>query len=118
MATIGSACPSTTRRRARCTATAAPQRVCARTILSRLASQAFRHPATERDLVPLMTLYQKGAADGFESGVRMALEGILASPRFVFRFEETPSLPRRSALGAKANAYALSDADLASRVSF
>ena len=89
------------------------QTVCARAIVSRLASQAFRRTVTERDVNALMSLYQAGAADGgFESGIRMALEGILASPRFVFRFEERPA---GAAAGA---AYPLSDVDLASRLSF
>ena len=71
------------------------QMVCAREIVSRLASQAFRRPAAERDLNALMSLYNKGAAEaGFEAGIRMALEGILASPRFVFRFEERPAAAR------------------------
>jgi len=94
-------------------ATAPQQMVCAREIVARLASQAFRHAASERDVNAVMDLYKKGAAEsGFESGVRMALEGILASPRFVFRFEEPPA-------GTHAgDAYAISDVDLASRLSF
>ena len=60
-----------------------------------------------------MGLYQKGVAEGgFESGIRLALEGILASPRFVFRFEERPAAARAG------EAYALNDFDLASRLSF
>jgi len=48
--------------------------------LRQTASGRTRRPAAERDVTALMTLYQKGVADGgFESGVRMALEGILAS---------------------------------------
>ena len=55
---------------------------------------------------------ERGAAEGgFESGVRMALEGILASPRFVFRFEERPA-------DAKGPVYAIGDLDLASRLSY
>src|SRR5207248_460961 len=74
---------------------ASQQVVCAREIITRLASDAFRRPAAERDVTALMTLYQKGAAEGgFENGVRLALEGILASPRFVFRLEERPATPR------------------------
>ncbi|HKB10866.1 MAG TPA: DUF1592 domain-containing protein [Vicinamibacterales bacterium] len=89
------------------------QIVCAREIVTRLASEAFRRPVTERDVNPLMSLYEKGAADGgFESGVRMALEGILASPRFVFRLEERPATVRAG------DAYSLNDIDLASRLSF
>jgi len=90
-----------------------PELVCAHDIVSRLASQAFRRPASERDLTALMALYKKGAAEGgFEAGVRMALEGILASPRFVFRIEERPTAARAG------QTYALSDVDLASRLSF
>src|SRR5438132_9136890 len=71
---------------------AAHQIACARTIVSRLASQAFRRTATEGDLVPLMKLYQHGASEaGFEAGVRMAVEGIIASPRFVFRVDAPPT---------------------------
>src|SRR5205085_897075 len=44
--------------------------------------------------------------------IRMALEGMLASPRFVFRFEEPPASARAGQL------YALTDVDLASRLSF
>ncbi len=89
------------------------QVVCAHDIVSRLASQAFRRPVSERDLTALMGLYKKGSADdGFEAGIRMALEGILASPRFVFRFEERPVTSHPTA------AYALSDIELASRLSF
>src|SRR5205814_4454537 len=55
----------------------------------------------------------KGASEsGFEAGVRMAIEGILASPRFVFRLEEPPAALRAG------QGYALSDLDLASRLSF
>jgi hypothetical protein len=88
------------------------QTVCAHEIISRLAQQAFRRPVGERDLNALMSLYDQGAADGFEAGVRMAIEGILASPRFVFRFEERPSGSRPG------ETYAISDIDLASRLSF
>src|SRR5262245_9960761 len=96
-----------------CTAKTAPrQMVCAHELISRLASQAFRRPVAERDVNALMDLYKKGEPDGFEAGIRMALEGILASPRFVFRFEERPTAARAG------QAYAISDLDLASRLSF
>jgi cytochrome c553 len=93
-------------------ATAPQQTVCAREILSRLASQAYRRTATERDVNELMRLYAKGASAGFEAGIRLALEAVLASPRFVFRFEQPPAAARVG------SAYALSDVDLASRISF
>ncbi len=91
----------------------AQQTGCAHRIVSTLASQAFRRRASERDVNALMTLYRKGLADGgFEEGVRMALEGILASPRFVFRFEDRPPTSKTG------QAYALGDLALASRLSF
>jgi mono/diheme cytochrome c family protein len=91
---------------------ASQQTVCAREIVARLAAQAFRRPPAERDVTALMALYEKGASAGFEAGVRTALEGILASPRFVFRLEERPA-------DAPADQpYAITDLDLASRLSF
>ncbi len=91
----------------------AQQLQCAQRIVSGLASQAFRRSASEKDVNALMALYRKGNADGgFEEGIRMALEGILASPRFVFRFEERPASVEAG------KAYAVSDVDLASRLSY
>jgi hypothetical protein len=60
-----------------------------------------------------MRFYQEGVSEGgFEIGIRTALQAILASPHFVFRFEEAPS-------GVSAgSSYRISDADLAARLSF
>lgn len=94
-------------------ASAPQQRQCARQIVSRLGGQAFRRPLSERDVNDLMGLYQQGAASGgFEGGIRMALEGVLASPRFVFRLEERPLQVRPG------QTYPLSAYDLASRLSY
>lgn len=86
---------------------------CARSIVNRLGSDAYRRPLSDDDRNGLMTLYESGrASGGFEAGIRTALEGILASPDFVFRFERAPS-------GLPAGAsYRLRDLDLASRLSF
>src|SRR5438874_2610078 len=60
-----------------------------------------------------MSFYESGsAAGGFEEGVRTALQAILASPYFVFRFETTPPNV------APGQDYRISDLDLASRLSF
>ena len=60
-----------------------------------------------------MSLYEAEAVEeGFESGIRMALEGILASPHFVFRFEEPP------ANATSSEGFTITDLDLASRLSF
>ena len=86
---------------------------CATEIVTALASRAYRRPVDELGLEGLMSFYARGRNNGdFESGVRLALQAILASPSFVFRFEE---LPETVALGER---YPISDLDLASRLSF
>jgi len=86
---------------------------CAREIVDRLGSQAYRRPLSSANLDALMSLYEAGTTEGgFESGVRMALEGILASPHFVFRFEEPP-VDADSGVD-----FPVSDLALASRLSF
>jgi len=86
---------------------------CARQIVSDLASEAYRRPLTDEDMTGLMGLYRQGAdRGGFESGIRTALQGILASPHFVFRTE-------RVAEGAPQDQVApLSGRALASRLSY
>jgi hypothetical protein len=60
-----------------------------------------------------MTFYNRAAADeGFEVGIRTALQAVLASPQFIFRLEEQPTDLRAG------ESYELSDLDLASRLSF
>ena len=89
------------------------QRACAESILSRLATQAYRRPITAEDLAGIMAFYEEGLADnGFEEGVRSALEGVLSSPFFVFRYEFEPD-----GVNAGDN-YRLDDLALASRLAF
>jgi hypothetical protein len=93
-------------------ATAADARPCATTILSSLARRAYRRPVTESDLAGLLRFYDEGSRDGFEAGIELALRAMLASPKFVFRAERDP------AGVAPGEVYALSDLELASRLSF
>src|SRR5262249_42153655 len=66
--------------------------LCATQILKRMASQAYRKPASSGDIEPLMKFYNQQRKDGdFESGIRMAIQALLASPEFVFRLEEEPA---------------------------
>ena len=86
---------------------------CARSILQRLASQAYRRPASTADVDQLMTFYTATAKkDGFEAGIRQSLQALLTSLHFVFRVEETPAGVKPGA------AYRITDNDLASRMSF
>jgi cytochrome c553 len=97
-----------------CRPTAAREEAtCAAAILKRLASQAYRQPATSGDVEPLMKFFDQARKDGgFESGIRFALQAILISPRFLFRLEETPAAVRAG------QNYRVSDLELASRLSF
>jgi len=86
---------------------------CARTIITTLAKQAYRGTAAQDDLADLVRLYEQGRKGGdFESGIRLALQGILANPRFLFRLEQAPATIRAG------QSYRINDIDLASRLSF
>jgi hypothetical protein len=92
---------------------AAEQRTCAESIINRIGGRAYRRPLTDSDRSKLLAFYDRGAATGgFDEGVRLALQAILASPYFVFRFETAPT-----GLAAGQD-YRISDLELASRLSF
>ncbi|HSC29841.1 MAG TPA: DUF1592 domain-containing protein, partial [Vicinamibacterales bacterium] len=86
---------------------------CARRILERLATQAYRRPLAARDVDELMPFYQQGAkTGGFEDGIRTAIQAMLSSVHFLFRAEEAPPAAKPGDI------YRISDVDLASRLSF
>ena len=86
---------------------------CARQIVSTLARRAYRQPLANQDLDTLLKFYQSGKQDGgFEGGIELALERILASPKFLFRAERDP------AGAAPGGSYRIGDFELASRLSF
>ena len=93
--------------------TAAEEPTCARTIVTQLGSAAYRRPTTPAEVDALMRFYDQGRAKAdFETGVRSALEAILASPNFIFRLERQPD-------GVKPGAtYRVGDTELASRLSY
>ena len=86
---------------------------CARRILAPLARRAYRRPLTETDLSRLLSFYREGRGKGtFDTGIQLALRRLLASPTFVFRIEDDP------AGLAPGTPYAVSNIELASRLSF
>ncbi len=92
---------------------ASEERPCAEAIIARLGSEAYRRPLTPGDIDGLTAFYDTGAKKGgFELGIRMALEAILASPNFVLRLERQP----RDATPGEVQRVA--DLDLATRLSF
>ena len=93
--------------------TAAEEAPCAAEIVRRLAAQAYRGPVSAEDFEGLMGFYERGREEGdFETGVRMAVQAMLASPRFLFRLEQAPSTLRAG------QAFRVGDIELASRLSF
>jgi hypothetical protein len=96
-------------------ASRADEEACARRILSRLASRAFRHPVHENEAAvsTLMAAYGSGRdLRGFETGIQYALARVLVDPQFIFRFEHEPANLKAGSM------YRVSDLELASRLSF
>jgi uncharacterized protein DUF1592/uncharacterized protein DUF1588/uncharacterized protein DUF1587/uncharacterized protein DUF1585/uncharacterized protein DUF1595/cbb3-type cytochrome c oxidase subunit III len=87
---------------------------CARKILSTLMRRAYRRPLKDSDLEEPLSFYQRRRNDkgSFEAGIESALQLILASPEFLFRFEPDPA---NAVAGVP---YRIDDLALASRLSF
>jgi mono/diheme cytochrome c family protein len=88
---------------------------CARSILSALATRAWRRPVRESDptVDTLLGFFHSGRAlRGFDTGIQYALARLLVDPQFIFRFERVPAGLRAGAV------YRISDLELASRLSF
>ncbi len=102
-----------------------PQRAgesaCARKITENLARRAFRRPVTSEDVSRLMPFYEEGRrgaqarqgaasnnAGSFEFGIEQVVTAVLASPEFLYR----------SIRGIPDKDGALTDLELASRLSF
>ena len=86
---------------------------CAKSILTNLARRAYRRPVDDADLGGLLDLYRQGSeSEDFESGIGLALQGILAGPEFLFRIESDPPAV------APGEVYRIGDVELASRLSF
>jgi hypothetical protein len=94
--------------------TPAEERPCAERITARLAQRAFRRPVTQDDVNRLMSFYDQGRAGlaaGFDTGIEQMVTAVLASPDFLYRAIAPPTT-------GDAEAFALDDLELASRLSF
>jgi hypothetical protein len=110
--------------------TAAQEEPCARSIITRLATQAYRRPVTTQEMTSLMKFYALGHQDGgFEAGVGVAVQAMLSSPSFIFRFEDnrarfvnaefkTGDTDKNAAQSEPPAAYPITDLELASRLSY
>lgn len=98
-----------------CDPTTTGEDACAEQWLRELAPRAYRRPLTDADIDRLMSVYStaKGDAD-FETGIRVALQGMLQSPWFLYHVElgELESAPIDGV------PVALAGHELASRLSY
>jgi len=96
-----------------CKPAAGAEERCARQILATLVRRAYRGQGTDDDAERLMGFFRAGRQQrDFDRGIQVALQRVLASPKFVFRAEREPDQ-----LGT-GRIYRISDLELASRLSF
>src|SRR6202049_4498902 len=90
------------------------ERACAERITQDLAGRAFRRPVTKEDIDGLMVFYDAGreGPGGFNAGIEQMVTAVLVSPDFLYRGIARPQNQK------DAKFYALSDLELASRLSF
>ncbi len=68
-----------------------PRRAAER-LLTNLLPKAYRQPVEPAEVERILALYDRSAkrGDPFEDSLKYALQGVLISPRFLFRAEEAP----------------------------
>jgi len=83
-------------------------------VVRRLASRAFRRPATDDEIKSLGALAKSVRDDGgtFEESIQVSLQAILVSPHFLFKVEQ-PAVP-----DANGNRPRLTQYELATRISY
>ena len=101
------------------TPTADTRYECAREIIDRFASRAYRRPVTPAEVARLIKLVElvQEQGDGFERGIQLAVEAVLASPQFLFRVELDPrrKFPTDP---APPSTHPIDEFELASRLSY
>src|SRR5215467_5700997 len=89
------------------------ERACAERITRDLAGRAFRRSITKDDMGGLMAFYDAGHKfGGFNAGIEQMVTAVLVSPEFLYRGIAQPKDSN------DAKFHALSDRELASRLSF
>jgi hypothetical protein len=95
------------------------QDACAEQIVSALATRAYRRPLLQSELEERLAYYHAAKKDGFESGIRTAIVGILASPHFLFRTDDVAADTRATSTSSAAESvYRLNDVELATKLAF
>ena len=82
-------------------------------VLRHFLGRAYRRPAAEEDVARALDRYRAARRSGqrFEDAVKVVLQAVLISPRFLLRSETPPEK-------AETAPYRISDWDLASRLSY
>src|SRR5690242_16163098 len=92
---------------------ASEEEPCARRIATALAHRAYRGEESSAHIDTLMQFYALGRHSGsFDDGIEAVVQRVLVDPKFIYRAETTPANVTAGA------SYAISDLDLASRLSF
>ena len=114
------------------------ERACARRIAETLARRAFRRPVTAGEVDSLLPYFDDGrkGRGGFAAGVEHLIAAVLVSPEFLYRGiqgrpeglqprtagrpegQQPRTAGRSEGLQLRTTAFALSDLELASRLSF
>lgn len=76
--------------------------VAAAQVIGAFARRAFRRPVTEEEVARFVTLFERAwnRGDGYVPAIRLALQGVLVSPNFLFLAEPEPEVGGIHPLGA------------------
>src|SRR5207248_8682177 len=82
-------------------------------VIRRLATRAFRRPATDEEVNRLVKLTEqaRNEGDNYEQTIQVALQAILVSPHFLYRLELDPP-------GQEGKPRDLNDFEVATRLSY
>lgn len=80
-------------------------------LLAGIVRKAYRRPVEQADINPYLKLYDRAAerGDPYEERVKLALQALLVSPKFLFRIEESSPKP---------GIHPLRDHEIATRLSY
>ena len=96
-----------------CDPTAMGEDACADMFIREFGAKAYRRPLTEAEVAGVMAVYADGKAEGaFVDGIRIAVQGLLQSPFFLYHVENGIDG------GVAGQPVALSGYEMASRLSY
>ena len=92
-------------------ATAESELNCARQIVSRLTTEAYRRPVNNSDIQPLLAIFERARKDvGFRASIATTLQALLVSPQFLYLQEIPPADVKPGSV------YRISDTEFAARL--